>query len=333
MNDDVVIDLASLRWKAEQVLRRLLPGGGMILLIVILLWAATGIYIVRPDEVGVVKRFGAFARITQPGPHYHLPFPVESVLKPQVTKVHRVEIGFRTIQVGPPATYRSIREESLMLTGDENIVAVEFILQYRIKDPVDFLFQIRHPEQTIRAVAESVMREIIGKNRIDEVLTVGKSKIQQDVLDLLQSLLDSYKAGVQIVAVQLQDVKPPDQVIAAFKDVASAREDRERAINQAQGYRSDILPKAKGEVAQVVNQAQAYATGRIRRAEGDADRFLTTLVEYQKAKEIIRKRIYIETLEEVLPHVEKIIIERKIGERALPFFPLMGERRGKEEKR
>ena len=325
------ININDFRFQVQRFIRSLLPGGGMLVGIIVLIWLASGIYIVSPDEIGVVKRFGAFVRTTGPGPHYHLPFPIETVLRPKVTKIHRVEIGFQTIEQGPPARYQSIPQEALMLTGDENIVAVEFIVQYRIKDPMQYLFNIRNPDDTIKAASEASIREVIGKNRIDEVLTTGKAKMQEDTHLLLQEVLDSYQAGIQVVAVQLQDVNPPAQVIAAFKDVASAREDKDKVINQAQGYRNDIIPKAKGEAAKNINQAQGYAQARIKKAEGEAERFLKTLEEYRKAKQVIRKRIYIETMEQILPEADLIIMEGKTGEKTLPFLPLRREGQKKKE--
>lgn len=209
-----------------------------------------------------------------------------------------------------------------MLTGDMNILAIEFIVQYKIKESSEFLFNVADIHETIGKAAEASMREVVGKSKIDEALTTGKAVIQQDTMDLLQLILDQYHAGVQIAAVQLQDVDPPEAVAAAFKDVTNAKEDREKLINQSQGYRNDILPKAKGEAAQIVNQARGYAQARLNRAQGEANRFLATLKEYNQAKDIISKRIYIETLEEILPHVEKVIIDGKGGERLLPYLPL-----------
>ncbi len=314
------LDIDDLVFQGRLFLRRLLPKAGMIIGIIFLLWLMTGIYIVRPDEVGVVKRFGAISRMAEPGPHYHFPYPIEEVFRPQVTKVHRAEIGFRTIHVGPPAEYRPVPEEALMLTGDENIVSIEFIVQFRIKNAMEYLFNIDMIEPTIKASAEAAMREVIGKNKIDEVLTTGKAMIQTGTLDLLQKVLDSYKAGVQVVAVQLQDVRPPDPVSEAFKDVASAREDKEKLINQAQSYQNDIIPKAQGEAAQMINQAEGYAQARIKRAQGEADRFLQSLAGYRKGPGVIRKRLYIETMEEVLSGADKYIVDSKGG--VVPYFPL-----------
>jgi len=326
--------------KFEDVIRSLrrvrqkFPGFWILLLLVVILWSLSGIYIVSPDEMGVVKRFGKMVRTVDPGPHWHAPYPVETVLRPRVTKVYRVEVGFRTIDPGPPARYRAVPSESLMLTGDANIVALEFIVQYRIKDPVQYLFNIRDPDKTIKDAAEAAMREVSGKTRIDDVMTGGKFKVQQDAMILLQSVLDRYQSGIQVDAVQLQDVLPPRQVIAAFKDVASAKEDEEKTENQALGYRNDILPKAKGRAAQIINEAQAYREAKIHQARGDASRFLQVLAEYKKARDITRTRIYLETLEEILPRVEQVLVDQKISERLLPYLPLdRFEKKQDQEKR
>lgn len=326
------LDLEDLFSQLRLFLKTLLPKAGLIAGLIFVFWLMTGVYIVQPDEVGVVKRFGAVSRVTEPGPHYHLPAPIEEVLRPKVTKVHRAEIGFRTIDIGPPAQYRPMTEEALMLTGDENIVSIEFIIQYRIKDAMAYLFHLDLVEPTVKASAEAAMREVIGKNKIDEVLTTGKAMIQEETMVLLQKTLDDYKAGVQIVAVQLQDVRPPEPVSEAFKDVASAREDKEKLINQSQSYQNDIIPKAQGEAAQNVNRAQGYAQARIKRAEGEASRFLQSLAEYRKGREVIRKRIYIETMEEVFSGVDKVILDGKGGERVLPYLPLKALRSGGGEK-
>jgi membrane protease subunit HflK len=299
-----------------------IPAVGLIVTIILIVVMAVGsFYIISPEEVGVVKRFGKVVRITTPGPHLKIPF-IETVLKPKVTKVHRLEVGFRTIDPGPPARYSSIKEEALMLTGDENIVKVEFIVQFKIKDPVAFLFNARHQGKTIKNAAEAAMREVVGKSPIDVVLTEGRFQIQQETKQLLQYILDSYNVGVSVVAVQLQDVLPPDQVVAAFKDVASAREDRERAVEQAEGYRNDLIPKAKGEARKIINEAMAYREATINRAKGDVSRFLQVLKEYTKAKDITQKRIYIKTMEEVLGRMNKFIIEGDIGRSLLPILPL-----------
>jgi membrane protease subunit HflK len=307
--------------QAQSQFRNLLPSSGFrnILiagLLIFFVWQS--IFIVAPDEEGVVKRFGIPVRTVDPGPHFKIPL-IETVLQPKVAKLHRVEIGFRTDRQG---RQQMIPQEALMLTGDMNILAIEFIVQYKIKEAAHYLFSIADIHDTIGKAAEASMREVVGKSKIDEALTTGKAQIQQDTQVLLQTILDQYQAGVQVAAVQLQDVDPPEAVAAAFKDVTNAKEDREKLINQAQGYRNDIIPKAKGEAAQLVNQAKGYAQARLNRAQGESNRFLATLKEYNQAKDIISKRIYIETLEEILPNVEKVIIDGKGGERVLPYLPL-----------
>jgi modulator of FtsH protease HflK len=302
-------------------LKNLLPSSGMrgLLLaglLIFLVWQSA--FIVAPDEEGVVKRFGIPVRTVGPGPHLKIPL-IESVLQPKVEKLHRVEVGFRTDRQG---RQQMLPQEALMLTGDMNILAIEFIVQYKIKESASYLFHVADIHDTIVKAAEASMREVVGKSKIDEALTTGKAQIQQDTQTLLQAILDQYQAGVQIAAVQLQDVDPPEAVAAAFKDVTNAREDREKLINQSQGYRNDILPKAKGEAAQMVNQAKGYAQARLNRAQGEANRFLATLKEYNQAKDIISKRIYIETMEDILPGMDKVILDGKGGERVLPYLPL-----------
>ena len=274
----------------------------------ILLWLATGIYIVGPDEVGVVRTFGKFTRVVQSGLNWKFPAPIEVVNTPKVTEVKRIEIGFRTLKNGQ---YRTVEKESLMLTGDENIVDAEMIVQYKIKDPVAYLFRIVGPELTVREAAEASLRTVVGRNKIDETLTTGKFTIQEETKSQLQSILDKYNSGIHVVAVQLQDVSPPKEVIGAFKDVASAKEDKNRMINQAEGYRNDVIPKARGEAEAMIRNAEGFKESRIKRAEGDAAKFTTILKEYRKAKSITEKRLYLETMEKVLPDIEKIIVPDK----------------------
>jgi membrane protease subunit HflK len=268
-------------------------------------WLLTGTYVVGPDEVGVVQTFGKHTRVTQSGLNYHLPYPIETVQTPKVTEVKRVEIGFRTMGNNQ---YRAIEKESLMLTGDENIVDAELIVQYKIKDAASYLFNFVKPVLTVREAAEASLRTVIGKHKIDEALTSGKFLIQEETKDLLQSILDKYGTGVLVVAVQLQDVSPPKQVRAAFKDVASAKEDKNRMINQAEGYRNDIIPKARGEAQAMISEAEGFREARVSRAEGEVAKFNAMLVEYKKAKVVTRKRLYLETMEEILPNINKYII-------------------------
>ena len=297
------------------------PTRGMksiILIVAGLLVLSQSVFKVEPDEEGLVKRFGDVVRTVEPGPHLKIPF-IETVVTPKVQKLHRIEVGFRTNARGRA---QIVPQEALMLTGDMNILSVEFIVQYKISQAKDYLFNVANIEETIRKSAEAAMREIVGKNKIDEALTVGKAAIQQATQELLQAIVDEYQGGVQIATVQLLDVNPPQKVAKFFKDVASAKEEREQLINQAHGYRNDIIPKAKGQAAQDINEAKGYAQARTARAEGEANHFLQTLAEYKKAKNVIGKRLYIETMEEVLSRVDKIILDSKAVGNVLPYLPL-----------
>ena len=304
-----------------------LPGGPkIVLLAVVLVWLASGIYIVEPDEAGVVQRFGAYVYSTGPGPHYHLPFPVETVKTPKVSQVRRVEIGFRSMagRDGASLQNRPVPEESLMLTGDENIVDAQFIVQYQIGNPVDYLFRIDHPDETVKSAAEAALREVMGDAKIDSVLTSGKLKVQTDTKALLQEMLNRYDSGIDVLAVQLQDVHPPKEVVDAFKDVASAREDKSRLINEADAYANDILPKARGRAAAIINEATAYREQTIRRAKGGADRFSALRAEYDKARDVTRERLYIEAMENLFasPDLEKTILDDAAARQAVPYLPL-----------
>lgn len=311
------------------------PAVRIILLVGVLGWLASGIFIVAPEEIGVVTRFGAYNRSVEPGPHYHLPYPIENVSTPKVRHVQRVEIGFRTLRSNANQTQvRPVPEEAAMLTGDENIVHVQFIVQYRIDDPVAFLFnadlQIPYSSssdiysETVKNAAEAAMREVIGRSLIDSALTDGKTRIQIQAQIILQTILDSYKTGINIDNVQLQDVYPPAEVSSSFKDVASAREDRSRSINEAEAYRNEILPRTSGEVAEVLNKAEAYKRSVVEKASGESQRFLSVLAEYNKSRDVTRKRMYIETMEEILsdPGMEKILMNKGAGSQVLPLLPL-----------
>jgi membrane protease subunit HflK len=276
-----------------------------ILGIALVLWLLTGIYVVGPDEVGVVQTFGKYSRASQSGLNYHFPYPIETVKTPKVTEVKRIEIGFRSVGKNQ---YQTVERESLMLTGDENIVDAEMIVQYKIKDPEAYLFNFIKPELTVREASEASLRTVVGRHNIDEALTSGKFMIQEETKELVQSILDKYNTGILVVAVQLQDVSPPQQVIAAFKDVASAKEDKNKMVNQAEGYRNDIIPKARGEAQSMIREAEGYKKARIARAEGDVAKFSAVLKEYRKAKGVTETRMYLETMEEILPKIQKIII-------------------------
>jgi membrane protease subunit HflK len=299
------------------------------LLVVVAVWILSGIYIVQPDESGVVLRFGRYVRTEAPGPHIHLPYPIEQVFKPKVSQVRQTAVGYRAQSVGgvfQQGRVQAVDEESAMLTGDENIITVQFNIQYQIKTDgaVDYLFNVIRPDQVVKRAAEASMREVIGKNTLDSALTDGRVKIQNDVAELLQNILDRYQVGVQVVAVQMQDVQPPQEVRDAFKDVASAREDKQRSINQAEAYRRDILPKAQGQAKETVNQAEAYRQTRIREAEGEAQRFLSVMTEYEKAPDVTKKRMLYETFEDILskPGMEKLVLPSDAGSKVLPLLPL-----------
>ncbi len=273
--------------------------------IFVVLWLLTGIYVVGPDEVGVVQTLGKYSRAAQSGLNYHFPYPIETVSTPKVTEVKRIEIGFRTVGKNQ---YQTISRESLMLTGDENIVDAEMIVQYRIKDPVAYTFNFIEPELTVRQASEASLRTVVGRHNIDEALTSGKFMIQEEAKELIQNILDKYNTGILVVAVQLQDVSPPEQVISAFKDVASAKEDKNRMVNQAEGYRNDVMPKARGEAQAQIREAEGYKEARIARAEGDVSKFNAVLKEYRKSKEVTETRLFLETAEEILSNREKIIV-------------------------
>lgn len=298
----------------------------LLLGVAVFLWLLSGIYIVAPDQRGVVLRFGKVVRETDPGPHYHLPWPLERVLRPSVTAIRKEEIGFRTVEVGPPVRYQEMDAEALMLTGDENIVKLEFIVQYKVRADAtgtsDFLFNVRDPEGTVRAAAEAAMREVVGRNAIDEVLTEGKEVVQIEAQRVLQQILDLYGSGIEVVTLKLQDVDPPDQVSDAFKDVISAQQDKERLINEARGYANDVVPRARGQAAQVVNEAEGYGEAKVREATGTAKRFTALQEEYAKAKDVTRKRLYLETMESILPNANKIVMDDLAGKQAVPYLPL-----------
>ncbi|HLA40068.1 MAG TPA: FtsH protease activity modulator HflK [Candidatus Glassbacteria bacterium] len=296
-----------------------------VITVVAALWVASGVYMVQADELGVVLRFGKLTSVTEPGLNYHLPYPIETVETPQVTEVKRVEIGFRTVYAGPPARYEQIPEESLMLTGDENIVDINLIVQFKIKDPAAYLFEVRDVYITVKSASEATLRQVIGFHKIDEALTDGKFQIQQEIQDNLQAILDSYDAGVLVVAVQMQDVHPPEEVVAAFKDVASALEDKNKYINQAQGYQNDVIPRTRGQGEQLVLQAESYREQRILRAQGETERFISILAEYERAPAVTEKRLYLETMESVLPRVQKYITAT--GRDGANLIPLLDMRR------
>ncbi len=311
--------------QVEETLKRFrsnLPGMGLLILAALVLWAASGLYIISPDEEGVVRRFGKAVAVLQPGFHLQFPRGIDRVDKVKVTQVKRLEIGFRTITPGPPARYQPFPKESLMLTGDENIVDCQVIVQYRVKDPKEYLFNVVRPDLTLHNAAEVAIRQVMGQSTIDDALTTGKLVIQDHTRELLQKIVDLYHVGILVTAVKLQTVNAPKQVEDAFKDVVRAKEDRERLVNEADGYKEDILPKARGKAEQIRQAAEAYRQERIARAKGDAARFSAVLAEYHKAKAVTRRRLYLEAMEEILPHMKKVVVDPKAGGNILQTLPL-----------
>ncbi len=298
--------------------------------LLLMVWIIPGtFYFVEPDEEGVVVTFGKFSRITQPGMHFKFPSPIEHASTPKVRKIRRAEVGFRTTQGGG---LQKVPAESLMLTGDQNIIDINLVVQYKVMDSVSYLFNVRRVHKLVRNISETVVRGIVGSRKIDEALTTGKAAIQITAQEQIQTLLNKHESGVQIVTIQLQDVHPPEQVASAFKDVVSAREDKERMINEAQGYRNAVIPEARGQAAQIVRASEAYREEKINMAKGDSKRFLLHYNEYKKAPSITRKRIYLETMEEVLPSMQKFVMgNNKQG--VLPILPLkpgaLGEATGR----
>ncbi|RUA07118.1 MAG: FtsH protease activity modulator HflK, partial [Fusobacteria bacterium] len=253
-----------------------------------------------------------YVKTVGPGMHWYFPTPIGKRYIVKTTKVYRVEIGFKTIDIGPPAKYENIPEESLMFTGDENIIDVDFSVQYKISNLKDYLFNVRNQYQTIKNASESALRQVVGSKGIEETLTVGKEGIQEETREKLKEILESYNSGIMIIGLQLQDVGPPEEVMQAFKEVANAREDRARFINEANGYRNDIIPNARGQASQMVNKAEAYREKRIKEAEGDVAKFIKLSEKYSLGKDVTKTRMYLETMEKTMPNVEKIIVDPKL---------------------
>jgi len=322
-------DIDAIIRQGRDAWRRMMPGGGassgrtftLLVLVFGLIWAATGFYRVNPQQQGVVLRFGEWVRTSPPGLHYHLPFPIESVLTPEVTSDNRIEIGFRDVS-GNSSSRRDIADESQMITGDENIVDIDFVVFWRIADAGQYLFNLAEPDQTIKVTAEAVMREIIGRTAIQTALTEGRQDIQVQARQQLQDLLNEYGAGVRVRDVQLLAVDPPADVIDAFNEVQRARQDRDRLKNEAEAFSNDIVPRARGEAAKLVSEAEAYQAEVVNRASGDASRFDQIFQAYLKDKAVTKERIYIETVEEIFSNVDKIIIDSEAGSGVVPYLPL-----------
>jgi len=328
-------DLEEILRRSQDKLRSVLPGGSLsgkgiviIALIAVLLWGFSGIYQVAPDELGIVLRFGRYVRDAQPGLNIKFPYPIETVLTPKVLNINRIDIGMRVEDgLRRGTSWRDVPEESLMLTGDENIVDVDFTVLWRIKPngAADYLFNIQSPEGTVKAVAESAMREVIGRSEIQPILTGARQNVETAVQDLMQRVLDIYQSGVQITQVQMQKVDPPQQVIDSFRDVQAARADAERAQNEAQTYANRVVPEARGRAAQILQAADAYREQTVAEATGQASRFLQVYEQYKKAPDITRQRLYLETMERVLGGADKVILDAQTnagGSGVVPVLPL-----------
>ena len=292
-------------------------GLGLLLGIGVLVWLASGIYIIDDGKRGVVLRFGEFHAITGPGPHWHIPYPVDSVEVVDVEQRRFEEIGYRT------TAGRSVivPREALMLTRDENIVNVQMAVQYQVSDPRDFLFNVRDPRASLQQAAESALREVVGKSNMDFVLTEGRSDVVMQVRALMQQMLDEYQTGLLVSEVSMQDVQPPEEVQGAFSDAIRAREDEQRFKNEAEAYSNDIIPRARGQAARALEEANAYKESVVAQAEGEASRFSQLLVEYKRAPDVTRKRLYLETMEEVLQRSGKVLVDVK-GGNSLMYLPL-----------
>ncbi len=298
--------------------------GGIVVLVLalVLLWSSW--FTVQPEETAVVQRFGKVVRTASPGLHFKIPYGVETVRLIPTARVLKEEFGFRTEVPGRRTRYspRQFEDESLMLTGDLNVIDVDWIIQYRIDDPIKFLFRVREPVDTIRDVSEAVMRRIVGNRLGSDVLTVGRETVQEEVKLEMQKILTTYETGVRITAVKLQDVTPPDPVKPAFNEVNEARQDKERTINQAQEQANREIPKARGEAARTIAEAQGYGLERVNRAKGEANRFQAILAEYQKAPEVTRKRLYLEALTTILPDAKSLYIVDADQKALIPWLSL-----------
>jgi len=292
----------------------------VIILGLIIVW--TGFYTVESNEQGVVRRFGKAVRDAEPGLHFKLPWPIEVVDTPKVKEVKRIEIGFRTMPgASTAAQYRAVPEESLMLTGDTNIVDLDLAVQYQISNARDYLFKVRDVPGTVKDAAEAAIRQVVGDTGIDDILTTGKDVAILEAQEIIQRIVDQYGCGVRIITVQLQDVYPPDQVRPAFDAVNSAREQKNQMINEAEAYKERVVPEARGRAEKLLREAEGYQEKRVAEAKGDAERFESLLKEYKKAPDVTRERLYIETMEKILPKMKKFIVEKEEGA-LLKLLPL-----------
>jgi len=301
--------------------RKIITG---VIILAVVIFIATGLYTVNPEEVGVIQRFGKYLSTTQPGLHFKIPFGVDKLTKVKVKLVFKEEFGFRTLQAGVRTKYssQSYNHEAIMLTGDLNIADVEWIVQYRIKDPVNYLFNVRNVEETMRDVSESVIREVVGDRSVDEVIVLNRKEIADKSEIMLQEQLDVYKAGLEIVTINLQNVNPPEAVQPAFNNVNSAKQGKERIINEAWQNYNQIIPEAQGKAKRTIEEAEGYSIDRVNRANGDANRFIQMYNQYRYSKTVTRKRLYLEMMEKVLPKVEKKYIIDDKADNVLPLLNL-----------
>ncbi|MBK8173721.1 MAG: FtsH protease activity modulator HflK [Rhodospirillales bacterium] len=318
--------------RTQERVRRMVPGGlgtgrGIALVVVAILaiWLATGFYRVQPGEQGVELLFGKFVKTTTPGLNYWFPAPIGEVLTPNVEQTNQITIGYRGGTEGPRGTgARDVLQESLMLTEDQNIIDIDYIVQWRIKNAADYLFNIRDPEITVKLAAESAIREVIGQTLLEDALTSKRQEVDERTKELLQGILDSYGAGIFIAEVKQQKVDPPAEVIDAFNDVQRARQDQERSVNEANAYRNDIVPRAKGEAERIIQDANAYKEKLTREAAGEANRFLSVLSAYQAGPELTKRRLYLERMQNILSNTQNVIIDTngKGGQDVVPYLPL-----------
>ncbi len=324
-------DLEEMLRRSQDRMKQVMRGGGIpgplaflaaVAAAAVVAWYAF-FFRVDPDELGVVMRFGEFVRQEPPGLHFRLPYPIEEVVKPKVTRQNIIEIGMRSAAFdrGFGGGAQDVKEESLMLTGDENTVDIDFVVYWRIKDAAQYLFNIQNADNTVKEVAESAMREVVGQSNIQPILTEARAKTELAVLNLIQQTLDSYQAGIQIDQVTLQKVDPPSDVIDAFRDVQAARADKERLQNEAFAYANKVVPEARGEAERILQGAEGYKQQTVAEAQGQTARFLQVYDEYKKAPDVTRKRIFLETMERVFGSTDKVIIDSK-SQGVVPYLPL-----------
>ena len=318
-------DLEELLRRSQERLRRMMPGGfgnlrslWLVAAVILGFWGLSGFYIVQPDEQGVELLFGRYVKTTQPGVNYWPPAPIGAVMKPKVTQTNQLTIGFR----GAPGNIREVPQESLILSGDQNIVDIQFVVQWRISNAGNFLFNMRDPEATVKIAAESALREVVGSNPLTSVVTNQRDQLAQQARELLQGIMDSYNAGVTILDLRIQKADPPKEVIDAFNDVQRAKQDAERLENEALAYRNDIIPRAKGEAARMVQNATADRERLVKEAEGQAARFTSFYETYAANKDITARRMYLEAMQEVLSKSNKVIMDSKGGSGVVPYLPL-----------